>query len=68
MFVEKKYACDVRFKINVITFLTNDEKKKNVSSFYLLESCEMWHEMLDHANYNYIQRLINHELLPSMIF
>jgi hypothetical protein len=28
MFVEKKYACDVRFKINVITFLTNDEKKK----------------------------------------
>jgi hypothetical protein len=61
--------CDVRFKINVITILTNDEKKnKNISSFYLLESYDMWHEMLDHANYNYIQRLINHELLPSMTF
>jgi len=61
--------CDVRFKINVITILTNDEKKnKNIFSSYLLESCDMWHEMLDHASYNYIQSLINHELLPSMIF
>jgi hypothetical protein len=69
MFIEKGYHCDSLFKMNVMTIVIIDENNnKIVSSSYLFESCDVWHGMLGHVNYNYIQRLINHELLPSMIF
>jgi hypothetical protein len=34
--------------------------------FYLLESCDVWHGKLGHVNYNFMQRLINHELILSI--
>jgi hypothetical protein len=69
MFIEKGYHCDSLFKMNVMTIVIIDENNnKIVSSSYLFESCDVWHGMLGHMNYNYIQRLINHELLPNMIF
>jgi hypothetical protein len=37
-------------------------------SSYLLKSCDVWHYRLSCVNYNSIQRLINHELLPRIIF
>jgi hypothetical protein len=37
-------------------------------SSYLLKSCDVWHYRLGRVNYNSIQRLINHELLPRIIF
>ena len=52
-----------------MTIVTNDENNnKTKSSFYLLESCDVWHDMLGCVNYNFMQRLINHKLLPSMVF
>ena len=42
-----------------MTIVTNNENKnKNNSSFYFLESCNVFHDRLDHVNYNSIQRLI----------
>jgi hypothetical protein len=62
-----------------MTIITNDEnnnnnnnnnnkKKKIVSFFYLLKSCDVWHDKLGYVNYNFMQRFINPELLPIMIF
>jgi hypothetical protein len=39
MFAGKEYLCDDLFKINVMTILTNNNKKKKIAYFsYLLES------------------------------
>jgi len=69
---EKKYYIifiNDLFKMNTITIVTNDKNKnKNVFSSYLLECCDVWHNKLGHVNYSFIQRLINHELLLSIIF
>jgi len=46
----------------------NNNNNNNASSFYLLKACDIWHVSLGHANYNFIQLLINLELLPTMIF
>lgn len=45
----------------------NKNKNKIISSCYSLESCDMWHEILEHMNYISMQRLVNFELLPIMI-
>jgi hypothetical protein len=59
MFLGKRYLFDDLFKINVMTIVTtNENKNKNSSSFYFLESCNVFHDRLDHVNYNSIQRLI----------
>jgi hypothetical protein len=46
----------------------NNNNNNNASSFYLLKACDIWHVSLGHVNYNFIQLLINLELLPTMIF
>ena len=52
-----------------MTIVTIDENNNKIASFsYLLKSSDVWHDRLDHVNYNSMQRLINHELLPRMIF
>lgn len=58
------------FKMNSITIITNDEMNNNndASFSYLLESCDMWHDMLKHVNYSSTQSLINIEYLPSIVF
>jgi hypothetical protein len=69
MFIRKGYLNDDLFKMNIITTKTIDEKKSDdTSSSYLLESCDLWHDKQSHMNYNFIQRLINLDLLLSMIF
>jgi len=69
MFVRKEYLCDDLFKISILTIIINYENNnKIVSSFYLFESCDVWHGRLNHLNYNIMQRLTNHELLPRIIF
>jgi hypothetical protein len=69
---EKKYYIifiNDLFKMNTITIVTNDKNKNmNIFSSYLLECCDVWHNKLGHVNYSFIQRLINHELLLSIIF
>jgi hypothetical protein len=52
--------------MNVITI--DENNNKIVSSSYLIKSCDVWHDKFCHVNYNSMQRLINHELLPNMIF
>jgi hypothetical protein len=55
MLVQKKYLYDGLFKINIMTIVTNDENNnKIVSSSYSLESCDVWHDKLDHVNYNFM--------------
>jgi hypothetical protein len=69
MFIEKWYLCDRLFKMNVMIIAINDgNNNKIASSSDLLKYCDVWHYRLSHVNYNSIQRLINHELLPSMVF
>jgi hypothetical protein len=68
MFVGKEYLCDDLFKINILTIITNDENNNKIISSYLFESCDVWHSRLNHLNYNFMQRLTNHELLLRIIF
>ena len=46
----------------------NNNNNNNASSSCLFEACDIWHVSLGHVNYNFIQLLINLELLPTMIF
>lgn len=51
-----------------MTILTMDKEKENYNTFFLvLESYDMCYDRLGHVNYNFIQRLINLDLLLSMI-
>jgi len=53
MLVENRYLCDGFFEINIMTIVTNNENtNKNVSSSYLFESYDVWHDRLGHMNYN----------------
>lgn len=56
IFIEKGYLSEDLLKMNVITTITKDEmnNNNNTSSFYLLESCDMWYDMLRYMNYNSI--------------
>ena len=38
---------------------------KNISSSYLLESANLWHDKLGHGNYESLCRLINMKCLPK---
>jgi hypothetical protein len=53
---------------NVMIIIINDDDDDDVFSFYLFEYCDLWYDKLGYMNYNCIQRLINLELLPSMVF
>jgi hypothetical protein len=60
---------DDLFKMNIMTIETMVEKSNNNIFFsYLLESCDMWYDMLSYVNYNSRQRLINLNLLPTISF
>jgi hypothetical protein len=48
--------------------MNNNNNNNNASSSCLFEACDIWHVSLGHVNYNFIQLLINLELLPTMIF
>jgi hypothetical protein len=48
--------------MNIVSIDKNNNKI--VSSSYLLEYCDVWYDKLC----NYMQRLINHELLLIIIF
>lgn len=70
MSVGKKYVCNDLSKMNVMNIVTKNHinNKNNFFFYYLLESYDMWYELLGHMNYNFIQRLINLELLWTTIF
>jgi len=70
IFIEKMYLYDGLFKINIMTIVTiyNNNNNKIASSYYLFDSCDVWHYILGHMNYNSMQMLINHELLSRLIF
>lgn len=53
---------------DIVTKEKMNNNNNNASSFYLLKACDIWHVSLGHVNYNFIQLLINLELLPTMIF
>ena len=55
MYVGKGYVSDELFKLNVMTIIN----KNNQSSVYLLESSNLWHDRLEHVNYDTLRKLIN---------
>lgn len=65
--IGKRNISDGLFKMNIIIMVIKDENnnKNNVSSSYLVEYYDTWHDKLGHVNYDSIQRLINLELLPT---
>ena len=67
IFIGKRYISDGLFQMNIMIMVMKDENnnKNNVSSSYLLEYYDTWHDKLGHVNYDSIQRLINLELLPT---
>jgi len=50
--LENKYLCSDLFKTNVITIIIKNEinNNKSVSSSYLFESCDIWHDKLRYMN------------------
>jgi hypothetical protein len=54
------------FKMNVILLWKKIKNKIIVS--YLLGFCDIWYGILEHMNYNSMQRLINFESLPTIGF
>lgn len=55
MFIEEEYLSDDLFNMNIMTIVTNDQNNnKIISSSYLLESCDVWHDKLGHVNYDSI--------------
>jgi hypothetical protein len=55
----KKHLCDDLIRMNVKTIIINDEtNNKIVSSLYLLEFYDVWHDRLGHVNYNSMKILI----------
>jgi hypothetical protein len=67
IFIGRRYISDGLFKMNIMTMIIKDENnnKNNVSSSYLVEYYDTWHDKLGHVNYDLIQILINLELLPT---
>jgi hypothetical protein len=47
--------------------IINDDDDDTFFS-HLFEFYDMWHDRLGHVNYNFMQKLINLELLLSIIF
>jgi len=67
IFIGRRYISDGLFKMNIMIMVIKDENnnKNNVSSSYLVEYYDTWHDKLGHVNYDLIQILINLELLPT---
>jgi hypothetical protein len=68
VFIKEGYLRDDIFKMNIMTIITINEKKNNYNAYssYLFKFYDMWYDMLGHVNYNFLQRLLNLDLLPSM--
>ncbi|KAK4407731.1 hypothetical protein Sango_0354100 [Sesamum angolense] len=61
-FVEKGYMLDGLFVLNTIPTVSS---KIASSSIYLIESINIWHDRLGHANYAPIKRLIDMKLINA---
>ena len=64
IYVGKGYMSNGLFKMNVMT-IVSDFNNKNTSSAYMLESSNIWHGRLRHANFDTLCKLMNLELLPK---
>lgn len=51
--IENEYSSNELFKINVLDISMN----KNVSSAYIVESFNLWHDRLGHLNYLYLRNM-----------
>ena len=67
IFLRKWYHNNSLLKINVMIVIINDDDDDTFFS-NLFEFYDMWHDRLGHVNYNFMQKLINLELLLSIIF
>lgn len=56
------------FKINVLTIVSNNSMNKISFSAYILESSNLLHHKLGHANFTFMCKLMNLSLLLSMHF
>ena len=61
IFVRKGYLYDGLFKMNVMTIMMI----MLLFLFCFLEFYDMWYGLLGHVNYNFVEMLINLELLSS---
>lgn len=72
MFVRNVYLYDDLFKMSIMTIVTknemNNNNNNNTFSSYFFESYDMQHGRLGYMNYNSIQKVINLELLPIIVF
>ena len=63
MYVRKGYMNDGMWKLNVMTIIKSSMNK--TSTFvYMLESSNLWNDILGHINYDAFRRLINLNHIP----
>ncbi|KAL0552383.1 hypothetical protein IC582_011492 [Cucumis melo] len=68
MYIGKGYLSDGLFKLNVLTVVPKSIINNKVSTFaYIVESF-VWHDRLEHVNFNSLHRLINMNLIPKFTF
>lgn len=60
LFVDKSYACDGMFKLNV------ENNKASTSSVYMLSSINFWHARLCHINSRYVGIMSSLGLIPRL--
>ena len=65
VYIGRGYMNEGLFKMNVMTVTPKDNKNKVDSSSYMVESFNIWHNRLGHANYDTLRRLMNLDLLPK---
>ena len=61
LFVDKSYACDGIFKLNV------EDNKASTSSVYMLSSINFFHVCFCHINNRYVGIMSNLRLIPRLL-
>ena len=64
IYVGKGCMSNGLFKMNIMT-IVSDFNNKNTSFAYMLESSNIWHDILGHVNFDTLRKLMNLELLPK---
>ena len=63
VFARKGYCNQGFFMLNVSKHIN---KNTSSSSFYIVDSCDIWHGRLGHMNLSYINKMVDLSLIPKL--
>ena len=64
MYVGKGFMSNEMWKLNIMTVIKSNMNKASPSA-YMLESSNLYHDRLEHVNYNTLCRLVNLNYIPT---